>query len=113
MPKWSTKYSSTTERKFWADCSRSPWRAARVDDAESTRSASTTWFCTMSPKMNLRWRRMFTGIVEELGSVGRIEQGRTTIQCKKVLEGSREGSSIAVNGVCLTAVDLQAGSFSA
>jgi riboflavin synthase len=56
---------------------------------------------------------MFTGIVEELGSVERIEPGRITIACRKVLEGSREGSSIAVNGVCLTAVNLRPGSFSA
>jgi riboflavin synthase len=56
---------------------------------------------------------MFTGIVEELGSVERIEPGRITIACRKVIEGSREGSSIAVNGVCLTAVNLRPGSFSA
>lgn len=55
---------------------------------------------------------MFTGIVEELGVV---EQpgARLRIQCRTVLEDSREGSSIAVNGVCLTAVDLDARSFAA
>lgn len=60
---------------------------------------------------------MFTGIVEELGWVERLERrgegAHLRIRCKKVLEGSREGSSIAVNGVCLTAVDLQPESFSA
>jgi len=56
---------------------------------------------------------MFTGIVEELGSVERVAAGRITIACHKVIEGSREGSSIAVNGVCLTAVNLQGESFSA
>jgi len=60
---------------------------------------------------------MFTGIVEELGSVDRIEHrgdgARLKILCQKVIDGSHEGSSIAVNGVCLTAVDLRAGSFSA
>src|SRR6185369_5696323 len=55
---------------------------------------------------------MFTGIVEELGSVERAG-ARLKIQCRKVLEGSQTGSSIAVNGVCLTAVDLDGASFSA
>lgn len=56
---------------------------------------------------------MFTGIVEELGSIERIAGGHITIRCQKVLDSSKEGSSIAVNGVCLTAVNLQAGSFAA
>jgi riboflavin synthase len=60
---------------------------------------------------------MFTGIVEELGWVERLERrgegAYLRVRCKKVLEDSREGSSIAVNGVCLTAVDLQPESFSA
>ena len=55
---------------------------------------------------------MFTGIVEELGTVERAG-ARLRIQCSKVLEGSQTGSSIAVNGVCLTAVDLDGASFSA
>ena len=55
---------------------------------------------------------MFTGIVEELGAVERAG-ARLKIQCRKVIEGSHSGSSIAVNGVCLTAVDLDSGSFSA
>ena len=55
---------------------------------------------------------MFTGIIEELGSVERAGP-RLKIQCRKVIEGSQAGSSIAVNGVCLTAVDLDAASFSA
>ena len=55
---------------------------------------------------------MFTGIIEE---VGVLEQAgtRLRIQCRTVLEDAREGSSIAVNGVCLTAVDLDARSFAA
>jgi riboflavin synthase len=60
---------------------------------------------------------MFTGIIEELGTVERIDRSgdgaRLKIQCRKALEGSQEGSSIAVNGVCLTAVDLEASSFAA
>lgn len=60
---------------------------------------------------------MFTGIVEEIGRVARIERGakgaRLTIAAKKVLGGTDIGDSIAVNGVCLTATDLSAEGFSA
>ena len=60
---------------------------------------------------------MFTGIVEELGSVRRIVKGpkeqRITIECKKILEDIHLGDSIAVNGVCLTVVDYDGSSFSA
>jgi riboflavin synthase len=55
---------------------------------------------------------MFTGIIEELGTV-EISGARLTIQCSRVLEDLNEGGSIAVNGVCLTAIGLQSGSFSA
>lgn len=56
---------------------------------------------------------MFTGIVEEMGTVKSLEVftgewGRTTrmsIVARKVLEGSYLGASIAVNGCCLTLVD--------
>jgi riboflavin synthase len=55
---------------------------------------------------------MFTGIVEELGTV--IAAGsRLRIGCANVLEDLSEGASIAVNGVCLTAVDVNADSFTA
>ncbi len=60
---------------------------------------------------------MFTGIIEELGTIESMdrhgEAARLRIACKAVLSDATEGSSIAVNGVCLTAVDLQAGSFAA
>jgi len=60
---------------------------------------------------------MFTGIVEELGRVDAIEMhgagARLRIGCKTVLDDAREGSSIAVNGVCLTALDLRGDSFAA
>jgi riboflavin synthase len=60
---------------------------------------------------------MFTGIVEELGTIAALERGasgaRLSVRCRKVLEGTRVGDSLAVNGVCLTGVDLQAGGFSA
>jgi riboflavin synthase len=60
---------------------------------------------------------MFTGIIEELGTVAAVEaqaQGaRLTVRCAVVREDLREGASIAVNGVCLTAVELKPASFSA
>ena len=60
---------------------------------------------------------MFTGIIEELGRVATIEQRPTTarlrIACETVLEDAKEGSSIAVNGVCLTALDIWHDSFAA
>ncbi len=52
---------------------------------------------------------MFTGIVEEIGTAARIDlTGRAplTIRCGTVLEGTRLGDSIAVNGVCLTVAEL-------
>lgn len=56
---------------------------------------------------------MFTGIIEELGTVKRRQSVRTEwgegarliISARKVLEGSFLGASIAVNGCCLTLVD--------
>lgn len=60
---------------------------------------------------------MFTGIVEEVGRVEKISQGQhsavLTILADTVLEGTRLGDSIAVNGVCLTVVELLPGRFSA
>ncbi|MEZ5353115.1 MAG: riboflavin synthase [Bryobacteraceae bacterium] len=60
---------------------------------------------------------MFTGIVEETGTVQSFEAiaggARLRIACRRVLEDAFTGSSIAVNGVCLTAVNLQPGSFAA
>jgi riboflavin synthase len=62
---------------------------------------------------------MFTGIIEEVGSVASIESGaagnaRLTIAANHVLESAtKEGDSICVNGVCLTAVNLTPTTFSA
>ncbi|HEU4794731.1 MAG TPA: riboflavin synthase [Pyrinomonadaceae bacterium] len=60
---------------------------------------------------------MFTGIVEELGTVRSIEErgenARIVINARVVTEGTIHGDSIAVNGVCLTALDLQPDSFAA
>jgi riboflavin synthase len=60
---------------------------------------------------------MFTGIIEETGSVARIDAlatgARIEIRCRAVLSDSAPGASIAVNGVCLTAVSFTRESFSA
>jgi riboflavin synthase len=55
---------------------------------------------------------MFTGIIEELGTV-EAAAPRLRVRCSTVLGDSAEGASIAVNGVCLTAVDLRPDSFAA
>ncbi len=60
---------------------------------------------------------MFTGIVEELGRVVKLETkatgARMTIACSTILHDATLGASIAVNGACVTAVELTAESFSA
>lgn len=60
---------------------------------------------------------MFTGIIEEKGTLIRIEStstvGKIYLHAKKVLEGTRIGDSIAVNGVCLTVVELFGKGFAA
>jgi riboflavin synthase len=60
---------------------------------------------------------MFTGIVEEVGTIAGFEPrqsgARLYIRCRDVLEDLREGASIAVNGVCLTAVTVSGASFEA
>jgi riboflavin synthase len=45
---------------------------------------------------------MFTGIVEEVGKVSLAQSGGLVIDASKVLQGMEPGSSIAVNGACLT-----------
>jgi riboflavin synthase len=52
---------------------------------------------------------MFTGIVEELGSVVRRDGARLRIGASQVLEGAGLGDSTAVNGCCLTIVAFDAG----
>ncbi|MGA2271997.1 MAG: riboflavin synthase [Bryobacteraceae bacterium] len=60
---------------------------------------------------------MFTGIIEELGTVEALEMrpagARLKVRCAAVLPDMTIGASIAVNGVCLTAVDRRPDSFSA
>jgi riboflavin synthase len=60
---------------------------------------------------------MFTGIIEEVGRVTRIEQRgenrRITIAAENVGKELKPGDSVAVSGVCLTALDIKPGSFCA
>jgi len=60
---------------------------------------------------------MFTGIIEELGHVAGVSSrqsgARITISASTVTNGSADGDSISVNGVCLTALEIGPGSFSA
>jgi riboflavin synthase len=60
---------------------------------------------------------MFTGIIEEVGTVAAIrQQGEKrclTVGCSKLLPELKPGSSISVSGVCLTAVGFTADSFTA
>jgi riboflavin synthase len=60
---------------------------------------------------------LFTGIVEELGEIVRTDRSgdsaRITVRGPLVTSDAERGSSIAVNGVCLTVVDLADGGFTA
>lgn len=58
---------------------------------------------------------MFTGIIEEIGTVEKIGSGqdsaRLTVKASRVLEDVHVGDSIAVNGICLTVTGFTSGSF--
>lgn len=57
---------------------------------------------------------MFTGIIEEVGKIKNIQGGtnyKLTIGASKILEDIHLGDSIAVNGICLTAIKWDNGSF--
>jgi riboflavin synthase len=60
---------------------------------------------------------VFTGIIEELGKISALEAhaggARIRVSAKTVTRGTNEGDSIAVNGVCLTALNIAADSFAA
>ena len=60
---------------------------------------------------------MFTGIIEELGTIQNLQTrsggAYLKIAAKIVTDGTSDGDSIAVNGVCLTAVDVSKNSFAA
>ncbi|HBI03450.1 MAG TPA: riboflavin synthase, partial [Paenibacillaceae bacterium] len=58
---------------------------------------------------------MFTGIVEEIGKIRRIQRGdlwiALEISGKRVLQGVKLGDSIAVNGTCLTVTSFTESTF--
>ncbi len=60
---------------------------------------------------------MFTGIIEEIGQIRRLSlagsSGEIGIRAKRVLEGTKIGDSIAVNGICLTVTALRPDGFTA
>ena len=55
---------------------------------------------------------MFTGIVEEVGTVTQLEGYRMSVGATQVMDGLKLGDSMAVNGACLTVVELGAIGFS-
>ncbi len=60
---------------------------------------------------------MFTGIIEEIGTVRNIKKGTRsaslTIECRKISDNLKLGDSVATNGVCLTVTNISGSSFSA
>lgn len=60
---------------------------------------------------------MFTGIIEEMGQIVSIRRGTVsavlTIQASVVLEGTKVGDSIAVNGICFTVTGMSEDTFTA
>lgn len=60
---------------------------------------------------------MFTGIIEEIGTIRSIRQGSSsasiTIEAEKILRDTKVGDSIAVNGICLTVTETHNGMFTA
>ena len=54
---------------------------------------------------------MFTGIIEEVGKVESLEHGRLTVRASGVLAGLKIGDSVAVNGACLSVVELDSRRF--
>ena len=60
---------------------------------------------------------MFTGIIEELGTIRSLEPhaggAKIVISARTVTNGTQDGDSISVNGVCLTALEVTGDSFTA
>jgi len=54
---------------------------------------------------------MFTGIVEEIGVIKNISGSNLTVECKIVLEDTKIGDSIAIDGCCQTVVSMTKDSF--
>ncbi len=56
---------------------------------------------------------MFTGIIEEVGRLKNLDDGRIEIFCSKILEDVKIGDSVCANGICLTVVDFGENFFAA
>jgi len=54
---------------------------------------------------------MFTGIIEEVGRAKYLRGGELFISCSRVLEGTRPGDSLSINGACLTATRVEKDGF--
>lgn len=54
---------------------------------------------------------MFTGIIEEVGKIKNFGGSNLTVECEKVLDGTKIGDSIAINGCCQTVVSMNSDSF--
>lgn len=55
---------------------------------------------------------MFSGIVEEIGTIISLSENKITVRADTVIDGTNTGDSISINGTCLTAVGLEDSSFS-
>ncbi len=49
---------------------------------------------------------MFTGLIEEIGKIKTLKNKELSVFCEKILDGSKIGDSIAVNGLCLTITNI-------
>jgi riboflavin synthase len=71
---------------------------------------------TENRKPNIKKQSMFTGIIEEIGTIKSVHRGSKsiclTIGAEKVLQDTKIGDSINTNGVCLTVVSFNKGVFS-
>ena len=114
-------------------CTKNLWRSRKPDSGGwNWDRASVSGSGTKVQRYLPDWRRpknylsglkkrtggiMFTGIVEEVGKVRYIQlngnSGVLAVKAAKVLEGTKIGDSIAVNGVCLTVTSLQPDGFTA
>ncbi len=60
---------------------------------------------------------MFTGIIEEIGTVANIERGakssRITISAERIFDDLKIGDSVSVNGMCATAAEISGNTFTA
>ena len=56
---------------------------------------------------------MFTGIIEEIGLIKSFDGKKLVVECSKVLENTKIGDSIAIDGCCQTVVSMTENTFQA